>query len=143
MSEIQSLVKRPTWKNFEVRNTYGGIQGLIEFENGYGASVVKHVSSYGTELAVLHNIESDFDSFDLCYATPITSDVVANIPSQERLLEILAKIEALPENKDCAHERNYEADEDYYEDDPDPIERAFDAIFSMGRLARSPHWDED
>ena len=52
-----------------------GVQHVYSFDNGYGASVVKHDFSYGGkdglwELAVL-----DSDGA-LCYHTPITQDVI-------------------------------------------------------------------
>ena len=54
-----------------------GYQLLYTFDNGYGASVVKHDFSYGGkngkyELAVLDKDGS------LCYDTPITEDVVGH-----------------------------------------------------------------
>lgn len=76
--------------NFEVsthRERFGGEQYIFEFENGYGASVVRFSGSYGGdkglyELAVLHNGE-------ICYDTPITNDVVGYLTDDavEKLLE--------------------------------------------------------
>ena len=59
-----------------------GYQLLYTFDNGYGASVVKHDHSYGGkngkyELAVL-----DKDGA-LCYDTPITEDVVGHLTMGE------------------------------------------------------------
>ena len=52
----------------------GGVQKVYEFDNGYGASVIRHRGSYGFaqgkwELAVLKD-------GDICYSTPITEDVI-------------------------------------------------------------------
>ena len=58
----------------EIEHIPGGIQAVIHFENGYGASVIKHPRSYGGpdglfEIAVLKDGQ-------LCYDTPITDDVI-------------------------------------------------------------------
>ena len=71
----------------------GGIMRIYEFENGYGASVVMHNSSYGGknglwELAVL-GIDGE-----LCYHTPITNDVIGHL-TDTKLHEILQEIKEL------------------------------------------------
>jgi hypothetical protein len=76
----------------------GAVQKLYRFKNNYGASVVKGEHTYGGdeglwELAVVH-----FDTsggFNLCYTTPITSDVEGHL-DDDAVEELLAKIEALP-----------------------------------------------
>jgi len=74
-----------------------GVGLVINFDNGYGASIVCHDFSYGGpfrvgksnlyELAILHNGE-------LCYDTPITDDVLGwrNI---EEINKILKEIKEL------------------------------------------------
>jgi hypothetical protein len=86
--EFQSLTVR-------TRRTYGfgAIQAEHTFANGYGVSVVKHKFSYGNEdglyeLAVLHRGQ-------LCYTTPITSDVVGGLTLQEAE-ELADEVAALP-----------------------------------------------
>jgi hypothetical protein len=70
-----------------------GYQLLYKFDNGYGASVVKHDFSYGGrkglyELAVLNT------DGELCYDTPITSDVIGHLTMTEAE-EVLVKISHL------------------------------------------------
>ncbi len=72
-----------------------GVQAKTKFTNGYGASVIKSIHSYGGpsglyELAVLKG-----DEDELCYDTPITDDVMGYL-TPERVTELLAQIEALP-----------------------------------------------
>lgn len=50
----------------EPHRTFGGVHFIFHFENGYGASVIKHVGSYGYsedlwELATIQ-FDDDFDS---------------------------------------------------------------------------------
>ena len=75
----------------ESSNTlFGGLHYEFKFPNEYGASVVKHSTSYGAnydlfELAVL-------DSYGyLCYTTKITDDVLGYLNNND-VLEILEKI---------------------------------------------------
>jgi hypothetical protein len=70
-----------------------GIMSRIEFENGYGASIVKGEYTYGGkdglyELAVLNN------NGDLIYDTPVTSDVEGYL-SETQVTDLLIKIQQL------------------------------------------------
>lgn len=72
----------------------------FKFENGYGASVIKHYGSYGYqedefELAVLKFDEDGTES--LCYNTPITDNVIGWLTNDE-VLETLNKIKNLEVN---------------------------------------------
>ena len=75
----------------------GGVQHRFEFDNNYGASVVKHEFSYGGkdglwELAVL-----DFSidkSGEITYHTPITQDVIGYL-AWKNVEEILKEIKEL------------------------------------------------
>ncbi len=70
-----------------------GKKARIQFDNGYGASVVSHSFSYGGkqglyEIAILDN------EGDICYDTPITNDVVGHL-TEEDVTEVLIKIQRL------------------------------------------------
>ena len=74
-----------------------GYHYIYKFANGYGASVVKHSFSYGHEqdfweLAVTKYDESG--NWDICYSTPITSDVLGYL-SDEEVYETLKSINSL------------------------------------------------
>ena len=73
-----------------------GMQKIYKFPNGYGASVVRTKYSYGGkkglwELAV---IKFDDCSWNLCYDTPITDDVIENLrwDEVEKYLEEINKL---------------------------------------------------
>ncbi len=60
----------------------GGVVSRIVFENGYGASVVRHEYSYGGkaglyELAVLDS------NGELTYDTPVTNDVIGHLRPED------------------------------------------------------------
>lgn len=79
------------------RNVNGGNQYLFRFENGFGASVVRHDFSYGGsrglyELAVIQWGEND--DFELKYDTGLTDDVEGYLSVSE-VLNFLNKIENL------------------------------------------------
>lgn len=74
----------------------GGTQTIYRFDNGYGASVVNHSFSYGTEMAVVRFTGSSMDDFDLCYTTPITDDVLGHL-SPADVDRYLREISELPE----------------------------------------------
>ena len=71
-----------------VKPLHDGIQALYRFDNGYGASVVRHPHSYGhsahlAELAVLKFSGPGLGDFDLCYDTPIADDVMGHLDPEE------------------------------------------------------------
>ena len=85
-----------TFKDLEFKehpNHMEGVQARIQFDNGYGASVVKTPHTYGGdkglyELAVLDSNGS------LTYATPITDDVIGYLRPED-VTDVLTKIQQL------------------------------------------------
>lgn len=85
-------------KLFFENNINHGVQKVFKSENNqYGASVVKHIYSYGGnrglwELAV---IEFKGEQFELTYDTPITDDVIGYLEwsEVEKLLEQIDRLE--------------------------------------------------
>ena len=55
-----------------------GYQLVYKFDNGYGASVVKHNFSYGGKKGLYELAVLDKDG-GLCYDTPITEDVIGHL----------------------------------------------------------------
>jgi hypothetical protein len=71
----------------------GGVMSRIQFENGFGASVVKTDYTYGGdkglyELAVLDN------SGELTYATSVTDDVIGYLRPED-VTDVMEKIQQL------------------------------------------------
>lgn len=77
------------------KSIHGGSQTVYRFHNGYGASVVNHSFSYGTELAVIKFNSVDNDDFSITYDTPITSDVLGHLDEQS-LKDALSQIKDFP-----------------------------------------------
>lgn len=86
-----------SFKNLQSRTIHEtGIQYLVFYPNGYGASIVQHKFSYGGdkglwELAVIKGNDEDWS---ICYSTPITSDVEGHL-TENKVDELLTKIETL------------------------------------------------
>ena len=72
-----------------------GWQKIFDFENGYGASVVSHDSSYGLELALMD------DTGHLAQHPDITDDV-AGFLNVDTANDLLQKISELPSLKNCS-----------------------------------------
>jgi len=77
-------------KKYDILN---GVGYTYQFENGYGASVVKHDSSYGGKQG-LYEIAVLDSTGDLCYSTPITDDVIG-YATEDKVLDTLHRIKSL------------------------------------------------
>ncbi len=74
---------------------YGAYFKRIDFDNGYGISIVSHAHSYGGkdgnfEVAVLRA-----DTGDNVYDSPVTNDVLGHLDFAE-VAEAIEKVRALP-----------------------------------------------
>lgn len=77
-----------------------GLNYKFIFPNGYGASVIKNVASYGHEkdlfeLAVLKKVNDE--KYILCYDTPFTDDVIGYLTNDD-ILELLEEIKNYKED---------------------------------------------
>lgn len=95
-SEKRYTVPKTDFDEFIItrRDRYGGEQVIFRFENYYGASVVHHSGSYGLELAVLHYYGAKKDDWNLCYATPVSNDVLGHL-SIDKLNDALKQLKEL------------------------------------------------
>jgi len=73
-----------------------GVQALIEFQNGYGASIVKHQFSYGGKNGLYELAVLDKDG-RIAYDTHITSDVLGYL-NEDDVTDALVAIQQLPKS---------------------------------------------
>lgn len=79
---------------FEPHPIGEGIQAVIEFDNGYGASVISDTRYFYSTPARPYEIAVLYDGV-IVYDTPITNDVCGYL-TEDEANEILTQIEALP-----------------------------------------------
>lgn len=73
------------FKELDLLPLNGGVQFLAKFENGYGASIVKHNFSYGNEQGLweLAVLKLEGQDWLICHDTPITGDVLGWLKEEE------------------------------------------------------------
>lgn len=130
MDELVLMKGEPGVVDAAISEAHGGKQVKLRFTNGYGVSVIDHRGSYGTEMAVLHKFLDDtgLDFDGLCYATPVTNDVIGHIAGASELNDLIQQVKALPRNDECDHQRSRPLDE--------PIGTFLDALESMSKMSR-------
>jgi len=79
---------------FKPHSNMNGIMSRIEFENGYGASVVKGEYTYGGDQGLYELAVLDSDGH-LTYETPVTDDVEGYL-SEDDVTKLLEQIQSLP-----------------------------------------------
>jgi len=70
-----------------------GIYCRIQFENGYGASIVKHKYSYGGDNG-LYEIAVLDSSNEITYTTSVTDNVIGYLRPED-VTDVIEKIEKL------------------------------------------------
>ena len=70
-----------------------GIYCRIQFDNGFGASIVKHKYSYGGDKG-LYEIAVLDSGGEITYTTPITDDVIGYLRPED-VTDVMAKIQQL------------------------------------------------
>ncbi len=78
---------------FKQHRELNGVVARIFFDNGYGASVVKHQYSYGGDRGLYELAVLDKDG-NLCYDTPVTNDVIGYLRPQD-VTDVMEKIQQL------------------------------------------------
>ena len=80
----------------EIDDILGGAHYVFKFDNGYGASVIKHGHSYGNEddLWELAVIKFYGDNWGLCYTTEISNDLIG-WQTDEDIRVLLERIQSL------------------------------------------------
>ena len=79
---------------YQEKVLWDGVQRIYKFDNGYGASVVRHEFSYGGSRGAWEVAVLDADG-ELTYDTPITNDVIGWL-DEDGVESYLEKIENLP-----------------------------------------------
>lgn len=70
-----------------------GIQARVQFDNGFGASIVKGPYTYGGDEGLYEIAVLDKDG-SLTYETPITNDVIGHL-TEDDVTNILSQIQNL------------------------------------------------
>ena len=85
-----------TFKDLEFNehpNHMGGVQAIVKFDNGYGASIVKTPHTYGGDKGLYELAVLDSDGH-LTYATPVTDDVIGYLRDID-VTDVMEKIQQL------------------------------------------------
>jgi hypothetical protein len=85
-----------TFKDLEFKthpNHMGGVQVVITFDNGYGASVVCTPHTYGGDKGLYELAVLGTDGH-LTYSTPVTNDVMGYLRPED-VTDVMAKIQQL------------------------------------------------
>ncbi len=73
----------------------GGTRAKVQFDNGYGASVITGSMFYTSDTHP-YEVAVTLADGSLCYDTPVTSDVLGHL-TEGQVQDTLKKIEELPQ----------------------------------------------
>ena len=85
-----------TFKDLEFKqhpNHMGGVQAIIKFDNGYGASIVCTPYTYGGDKG-LYELAVFGKDGHITYDTPITNDVIGYLRPED-VTDVMEKIQQL------------------------------------------------
>ena len=85
-----------TFKDLEFKqhpNHMGGVQAIIKFDNGYGASIVCTPYTYGGDKGLYELAVLDSDGH-LTYSTSVTNDVIGYLRDID-VTDVMEKIQQL------------------------------------------------
>lgn len=74
-------------------NQFGGVQAVMEFDNGYGVSVVRTPHSYGGDKGLYEMAVLD-KTGNITYDTPITNDVLGYL-TEDEVTEYMIEVQKL------------------------------------------------
>ena len=94
-----------TFKDLEFKpHKYGlGVQAVMDFENGYGVSVVRFKDALGPLIGTFGSHTNNEKEWELAvlegpsltYSTPITDDVMGHL-SEKQVTGVMKKVQKLP-----------------------------------------------
>ena len=72
-----------------------GYHKQYNFDNGYGASIIWNLASYGHDDYLFEIAVIDLETDQICYDTPVADDVIGYLDFYD-VVRVLNQIESLP-----------------------------------------------
>ena len=96
---MNGLMLKDFKKNVKVNEAmHGGTRSILEFDNGYQASIIRHMFSYGGPEG-LFELATMIDG-KLVYDNPVADGDVRGYLTEEEVIELLNELKALPSVKE-------------------------------------------
>ena len=85
---------------FKKHPNFDGVQGILDFDNGYGISIVRFKSMYREGYSSYTDNENEWElairkGDSLCYDTGITEDVMGHL-TVDQAEDVMKKVQELP-----------------------------------------------